>query len=143
MKQVSIYTDGSCIGNPGPGGWAALLVYVGHDQRRREKEVSGFELHTTNNRMELLAVIRGLEALKEPCEIALYTDSTYVVGVGTGDSKARVNLDLVGQLQHAVQRHGVVTFHHVNGHAGQPENERVDTLARRQAEQAQRASRQS
>ena len=142
MKQVSIYSDGSCRGNPGPGGWAALLVYVGQDNRRREKELSGYEPQATNNRMELLAAIRGLEAITEPCEVQLYTDSTYVIGVATGN-KARMNLDLVAQLRQAVQRHSKVIFSHVSGHTGHPENERVDRLAQRQAEQAARASQPS
>ena len=89
MKQVQIYTDGACAGNPGPGGWAALLVYVDGQQQRREKTVAGYECRTTNNRMELLAAIRGLNGLREPCAVTLYSDSTYVVGVGTGSLPCR------------------------------------------------------
>ena len=93
--------------------------------------MAGYELRTTNNRMELLAAIRGLNGLREPCAVTLYSDSTYVIGMGMGHSRAVRNLDLVAALRQAVQRHTRVTFHHIPGHSGQAENERVDTLARR------------
>jgi len=140
MKEVQIYTDGACSGNPGPGGWAALLVYIDGQQQRREKELSGYEIRATNNQMELLAAIRSLEALTEPCTVTLFSDSQYVVGIGSGTSRAKVNLDLVTRLQQGVQRHGAVVFQYVRGHSGQPENERVDKLARSQVEQAKQAS---
>ena len=139
MKDVRIYTDGACLGNPGPGGWAALLIYVDSQQQRREKTLAGYELRTTNNRMELLAAIRGLNGLRQSCAVTLYSDSTYVIGMGTGQSRAVRNLDLVAALRAAVQRHTRVTFHHIPGHSGQAENERVDTLARRQAAQVKAA----
>lgn len=139
MKHVQIYTDGACLGNPGPGGWAALLVYVDDQQQRREKTLAGYELRTTNNRMELLAAIRGLNGLRESCTVTLYSDSTYVIGMGTGHSHAVRNLDLVTALRQAVQRHTRVTFQHIPGHSGQAENERVDALARRQAAQVKDA----
>ena len=141
MKQVQIYTDGACAGNPGPGGWAALLVYVDGQQQRREKTVAGYECRTTNNRMELLAAIRGLNGLREPCAVTLYSDSTYVVGVGTGRFRAVRNHDLVTTLRQAVQRHGTVEFQHVAAHSGHAENERVDTVARQQVTQAKQAYR--
>lgn len=141
MKQVQIYTDGACAGNPGPGGWAALLVYVDEQQRRREKTVAGYEMGTTNNRMELLAAIRGLNNVHEPCVVTLYSDSTYVIGVGTGQFRAKRNQDLVRALQQAVHRHRSVTFTYVPGHSGHAENERVDTVARQQVTQAKQAYR--
>lgn len=141
MKDVQIYTDGACVGNPGPGGWAALLVYVDGQQQRREKTLAGYEMQTTNNRMELLAAIRGLNGLREPCVVTLYSDSTYVIGIGTGHSRAVRNPDLVAALRQAVQRHSCVTFQHIPGHSGHAENERVDTLARRQAAQVKQALR--
>ncbi|NOT53531.1 MAG: ribonuclease HI [Deltaproteobacteria bacterium] len=141
MKNVRIYTDGACLGNPGPGGWAALLVYVDSQEQRREKTLAGYELRTTNNRMELLAAIRGLNGLREPCAVTLYSDSTYVIGMGMGmgHSRAVRNLDLVAALRQAVQRHTRVTFQHIPGHSGHAENERVDTLARSQAAQVKDA----
>ncbi len=139
MKHVHIYTDGACVGNPGPGGWAALLVHVDSQQQRREKTLAGYELRTTNNRMELLAAIRGLNGLREPCTVTLYSDSTYVIGMGTGQSRAVRNLDLVTALRQAVQRHAHVTFQHIPGHSGHAENERVDILARHQAAQVKAA----
>ena len=141
MKQVQIYTDGACAGNPGPGGWAALLVYVDGQQQRREKTVAGYECRTTNNRMELCAAIRGLNGLREPCAVTLYSDSTYVIGVGTGQFCAKRNQDFVRELQQAVHRHGSVTFTYVPGHSGHAENERVDTVARGQMTQAKQAYR--
>ena len=108
-KQVQIYTDGACAGNPGPGGWAALLVYIDGHQQRREKTITGYECRTTNNRMELSAAIRGLNSLREPCAVTLYSDSTYVVGIGTGTSRAVRNQDLVTALCAAIQRHGGVS----------------------------------
>jgi len=137
MKRVSVFSDGSCKGNPGPGGWAALLVYMDHHGRRRERELSGYEPHTTNNRMELCAAIRGLDALREPCQVDFYTDSRYVLTMA-GGGQAKRNGDLVEQLRAALHRHEVI-LHHVNGHSGHPENERVDCLARQQAEQAKLA----
>ena len=136
MSAVRIYTDGACRGNPGPGGWAALLMTP-----EREKELSGFEAHTTNNRMELLAAIRALEALKQPCEVALYTDSQYVKnGITTwivdwkrrnwrtADKKPVKNVDLWQQLEALVTGHRI-DWHWVRGHAGDESNERVDRLA--------------
>lgn len=140
-KQVQIYTDGACAGNPGPGGWAALLVYIDGHQQRREKTITGYDYRTTNNRMELSAAIRGLNSLREPCAVTLYSDSTYVVGVGMGSYRAVRNQDLVTGLRAAVQRHCSVEFHHIPAHRGHVENERVDTLARTQAEHAKHACR--
>jgi len=139
MKHVQMYTDGSCVGNPGPGGWAALLIYIDAHERRREKTLAGYEMRTTNNRMELLAAIRGLNGLREPCAVTLYSDSTYVIGVGTNRIRAVCNHDLVTALRQAMQRHSSVEFQHIPGHSGHVENERVDTLARTQAQQAKQA----
>jgi ribonuclease HI len=139
VKHVQIYTDGACAGNPGPGGWAALLVYVDSQQQRCEKTVAGYEGRTTNNRMELCAAIRGLDSLREPCAVTLYSDSTYVIGIGTGQFHAKRNQDLAQELQHAVDRHGTVTFTYVRGHSGHVENERVDAVAREQVTQAKHA----
>jgi len=135
--RVTIYTDGACSGNPGPGGWGALLIYQG-----KEKELSGGEPETTNNRMELMAAIMALEALKRPCAVDLFTDSQYVRqgitewmqgwkarGWKTADKKPVKNEDLWRHLDEARQRHDV-TWHWVRGHAGHAENERVDALAR-------------
>jgi len=131
------YTDGACSGNPGPGGWAALLIYGQH-----EKTLSGGELQTTNNRMELMAAIRALQALKRPCQIDFYTDSQYVrrgitewmprwkaKGWSRGKNKPLANVDLWQVLDQAVQQHRIV-WHWVRGHANHPQNERVDALAR-------------
>ena len=137
MKRIEMFTDGACSGNPGPGGWGAILRYKG-----REKELSGGEPETTNNRMELTAVIRGLEALKEPCRVTVTTDSRYVVdGIEQGwakswrakgwvkaDKKPALNPELWGRLLELVEQHEV-TFHWIKGHAGHPENERCDRLA--------------
>jgi ribonuclease HI len=135
-ERVTIYTDGACSGNPGPGGWAALLRFRGS-----EKELSGGEALTTNNRMELTAAIKALEALSRPCVVDLYTDSQYVrLGVTewikgwkvrgwkTADRKPVKNEDLWRALDDARNRHQV-TFHWVRGHADDPLNHRVDALA--------------
>ncbi|HRD73837.1 MAG TPA: ribonuclease HI [Aquimonas sp.] len=142
MKQVEIHTDGACSGNPGPGGWGVLLRFGAH-----ERELAGGEPDTTNNRMELMAAIQGLQALKEACEVDLYTDSQYVQkgitewlpgwqrrGWKTADNKPVKNADLWQQLDMARQRHRV-QWHWVKGHAGHADNERVDGLARQAAEQ--------
>lgn len=136
-KQVTIYTDGACSGNPGPGGWGAILTYG-----TVEKELSGAEEQTTNNRMEMMAVISALEALKGACAVGLYTDSKYVCqgmtewlpgwkarGWKTADKKPVKNADLWQRLEEAVNRHDV-SWHWVKGHAGDPMNERADALAR-------------
>lgn len=137
MKQVEIFTDGACSGNPGPGGWGAILRYNG-----REKELSGGEHDTTNNRMELTAVIEALSCLKEPCRVTLTTDSKYVSdGIGLGwaaswqkngwrksDKKPALNPDLWEKLLELLKVHEV-TINWVKGHAGHPENERCDQLA--------------
>jgi ribonuclease HI len=133
---VEIYTDGACSGNPGPGGWGAVLRYKG-----QEKELYGGEAATTNNRMELKAVIRALEALKRPSRVRLYTDSLYVQkgisqwihswkrkGWKTADKKPVKNEDLWRELDALAARHQV-EWHWVKGHAGHPENERADALA--------------
>ena len=135
-ERVTIYTDGACSGNPGPGGWAALLIYNG-----REKELSGGEAATTNNRMELTAAIMALEALTRPCTVDLFTDSQYVRhgitewlrnwkarGWRTADKKPVKNEDLWRRLDEARTRHEVV-WHWVRGHADDPLNHRVDALA--------------
>ncbi len=141
MKKIEIHTDGACLGNPGPGGWAALLR---HGQV--ERELAGGEAATTNNRMELMAAIMALEALKAPCEIVLSTDSQYVQkGIGewlpnwvrrgwkTAAGDPVKNQDLWQRLDAAARPHRI-TWTWVKGHAGHPENERVDQLARAQAE---------
>ena len=141
MAEVEIFTDGACKGNPGPGGWAAVIR-----SGAREKELSGGEPLTTNNRMELLAAIRGLEALKRPCRVALYTDSIYVRdgitkwihgwkrnGWKTADRKPVKNAELWQELVDAAAPHRV-DWHWVKGHAGHPENERADRLACDEAE---------
>lgn len=137
MKKVDIYTDGACSGNPGPGGWGAILRFGPH-----EKELSGGEPNTTNNRMELTAVIEALSALKERCEITIHSDSKYIIdAIQQGWAKKwrannwmrnkkdkALNPDLWGQLLDLLEQHQV-TFHWVKGHAGHPENERCDQLA--------------
>lgn len=137
MKQIEMFTDGACSGNPGPGGWGTILRYQG-----REKELSGGESQTTNNRMELSAVINGLEALKEPCEVKVTTDSRYVVdGITKGwarswradgwrrkDKKPALNPDLWERLLELTEKHSV-SFNWIKGHAGHAENERCDALA--------------
>lgn len=137
MKTVTIYTDGACSGNPGPGGWCAILEYAG-----QEKMLSGGEANTTNNRMELLGVISALEALKEPCQVELYTDSKYVVDAITkgwakswqargwikADKKPSKNPDLWQRLLELMQTHGV-RCHWVKGHAENEKNNRCDQQA--------------
>ena len=136
-KFVEIFTDGACSGNPGPGGWGVVLRYEG-----REKELCGGEKNTTNNRMELTAAIKGLSALKEPCDVRLVTDSKYVAdGITKGwakswrennwrkaDKKPALNPDLWEELLNLIEKHNV-TIDWVKGHAGHPENERCDKLA--------------
>jgi ribonuclease HI len=137
VKRVEIFTDGACKGNPGPGGWGVVLR-MGH----REKELSGAAPHTTNNRMELTAVIRALGALKEPCHVALHTDSRYVIdgitkwifgwqknGWKNAARKPVLNTDLWQELLAAVRPHRI-DWIWVKGHDGHPENERADELAR-------------
>ena len=137
MKTVTLYTDGACSGNPGPGGWGVILEYGG-----AEKELSGGENSTTNNRMELTAVIRGLEALREPCTVELYSDSKYVIdalqkgwakgwrarGWIKSDKKPALNPDLWQRLLELTQTHQV-HCHWVKGHADNPKNNRCDQLA--------------
>lgn len=137
MKTVEIFTDGACSGNPGPGGWGAVLRFAG-----KEKELSGGEKETTNNRMELTAVIMALSALKEPCKVKLTTDSKYVCdainqrwvygwranGWRKADKKPTLNVDLWEELLPLLETHEV-EFLWVKGHAGHPENERCDALA--------------
>lgn len=137
QNRVTIFTDGACSGNPGPGGWGVLLRFGEY-----EKELKGGEPETTNNRMELTAAIEALKALKRPCAIDLYTDSTYVrSGIRewldgwkrknwrTAGNKPVKNADLWQALDEARERHDV-TWHWVKGHAGHPDNERADELAR-------------
>lgn len=139
-KQVEVHTDGACLGNPGPGGWGALLRW-----REIEREVAGGEADTTNNRMELMAAIGALEALREPCDVILTTDSQYVRqgitqwmanwvrrGWKTSGGDAVKNRDLWERLHIAASRHAV-DWRWVKGHSGDPDNERVDVLARNQA----------
>ncbi len=137
IKFVEIFTDGACSGNPGPGGYGVVLRYG-----TREKELSGGDSSTTNNRMELLGVITGLAALKEPCQVTLTTDSKYVVDSITkgwvynwkknnwikSDKKPALNVDLWEKLLPLLEKHKV-KFNWVKGHAGHPENERCDRLA--------------
>ena len=136
--EVQLFTDGACKGNPGPGGWGVLLRFGGH-----EKELCGGDASTTNNRMELTAVIEGLKALKRACPVVITTDSQYVKngitqwihnwkrnGWRTAAKKPVKNDDLWRQLDEAVSRHEV-TWHWVKGHSGHPENERADELANR------------
>ena len=139
LKQVDIFTDGACSGNPGPGGWAAILRYGPH-----EMEISGSMPQTTNNRMELMGVIAGLEALNKPCVVKVITDSQYVVKafnehwiegwLKTNWKKGTVkNIELWERLLKAKEPHEV-TFEWVKGHAGHPENERCDKLATQSAD---------
>lgn len=136
-SQVTIYSDGACSGNPGPGGWGALLKFG-----QREKELSGGQLQTTNNRMELTAAIEALKTLNRPCRVQFYTDSQYLRkgitewigpwkrrGWKTAAKKPVKNQDLWRELDDAIQKHKI-KWHWVRGHAGQRENERVDKLAR-------------
>jgi ribonuclease HI len=124
--QVFLYVDGACKGNPGPGGYAAVLVCRG-----REKEIVGGESRTTNNRMELAAVIAGLQALKRPCRVTVVTDSRYVALILTG-GQAKTNLDLVREARRLAGQHDV-TVQQVAGHSGHPMNERCDRLAQAEA----------
>lgn len=136
MKKITIYTDGACKGNPGPGGWGAIMLYNDH-----ERELSGFEADTTNNRMEMKAVIEGLKALSEKCEVTIYTDSTYVMkgmqewlpgwrarGWKTASKKPVKNKDLWIELDEQVNKHKT-SWQWVKGHNGDPMNERADALA--------------
>jgi ribonuclease HI len=136
-NTVVIYTDGACSGNPGPGGWGSVLMYNGH-----RRELSGGDPSTTNNRMEMTAVIEALDALKRSCRIIIHTDSTYVMkgmtewmdnwkrrGWKTADRKPVKNVDLWQRLDQAMARHDV-EWRWVRGHSGVPENERADELAR-------------
>lgn len=135
--HVEIFTDGACSGNPGPGGWGAILRFDG-----KERELSGGELDTTNNRMELMAAISAFEALKRPCDVIIHTDSKYVMdgmtkylpnweknGWRTAAKKEVKNVDLWQRLTESIRGHNV-TWEWVKGHAGHPENERADELAR-------------
>lgn len=147
MKRIEIFTDGACSGNPGAGGWGVILRY-----KDLEKELSGGEAETTNNRMELRAVIEGLKALKEPCNITLYTDSRYVMdgiekwiyswkknGWKTANKKSAVkNVELWQELDELRNKHEI-RFVWVKGHAGHQENERCDELARLAAAEFKKA----
>ena len=137
MQEVEIYTDGACSGNPGPGGWGAILIFGDH-----RKELNGGEAETTNNRMEMTAAIEALNALKQPCKVDLHTDSNYLHdgitswiknwkrnGWRTASKKPVKNMELWQGLEAAIERHDV-KWHWVKGHAGHPENERADELAR-------------
>lgn len=136
-KQVDIFTDGACSGNPGPGGWAAILRY-----KDKEKELSGYSPLTTNNRMEMTAVVEALQSLKEPCRVSVYTDSRYLRdgisgwiakwkrnGWRTSGKEPVKNKDLWVALDEATQRHEV-EWNWIRGHEGHPENERCDRMAR-------------
>lgn len=142
MSEVTIWTDGACRGNPGPGGWAAILIKGEH-----ERELTGAEPDTTNNRMELTAAIHALEALKRGCKVRLYTDSEYLQrgitewledwkrrGWRTADKKPVKNLDLWQQIEALAAKHDI-EWHWVKAHSGIPENERVDELANRAIDQ--------
>ena len=145
-KEVEIYTDGACSGNPGPGGWAAILRFGSHT-----KEISGYMPGTTNNRMELFAAISGLGALKSPCNVVLYSDSAYLVnafeqkwidkwqknGWKTAGGQAVENQDLWRLLLHLMKKHRV-SYEKVKGHSDHPENNRCDELARGQIKEYQR-----
>ena len=137
MKEVTLYTDGACSGNPGPGGWGAILVYMNY-----KKEMSGGEKETTNNRMELMAAIEGLSALKEPCKVKLVSDSKYLIdGLSKGwarswrskgwkksDGKQALNIELWEKLLELEDYHDI-EYEWVKGHAGHPYNERCDEMA--------------
>lgn len=142
MPELFAYTDGACSGNPGPGGWGALLLAIDNGSTVKEREICGGEADTTNNRMELLAAINALDALKSPSTITVVTDSAYVKGGITGwmfgwkkngwrtaNRKPVKNVDLWKLLETAAARHSV-TWEWIKGHAGHPENERADALAR-------------
>lgn len=142
MKKVTLYTDGACSGNPGPGGYGAVLIYEGV-----EKEIAGGEKSTTNNKMEMMAVIKGLEALKEPCEVSVYSDSAYIVnaieqgwidswkknGWRKADKKPVKNVELWERLLELMDTHKV-TFNKVKGHADDEYNNRCDRIAVRERE---------
>ena len=142
MKKVVLYTDGACSGNPGPGGYGAVLIYGGV-----EKEIFGGEKSTTNNKMEMMAVIKGLEALKEPCEVEVYSDSAYIVnaieqgwidswkknGWKKADKKPVKNVDLWEKLLELMDKHKVI-FNKVKGHADDEYNNRCDRIAVRERE---------
>ena len=142
MKKVTLYTDGACSGNPGPGGYGAVLIYEGV-----EKEIAGGEKSTTNNKMEMMAVIKGLEALKEPCEVSVYSDSAYIVnaieqgwidswkknGWRKADKKPVKNVELWEKLLELMDTHKV-TFNKVKGHADDEYNNRCDRIAVRERE---------
>ncbi len=146
MDKVRIYTDGACAGNPGPGGWAAILISGPH-----EKEIAGFAGQTTNNRMELTAALKALKALKKPCEVTIYSDSAYLVNCfqqgwleqwkrngwrrGKDKKEPVLNLDLWQELELAMRPHQV-RWQKVAGHAGVHYNERVDVLATQQIKNA-------
>ena len=146
MKQITIYTDGSCSGNPGPGGWGAILDYKGV-----RKALSGGEYEPTNNRMEMTAVIKALECLREPCEITLCSDSKYVMdalskgwakgwrarGWRKADKQPALNADLWARMLELCEPH-VFHYQWIKGHAGHPENERCDRLAVAQTEKYRR-----
>ena len=145
LSEVQVFTDGACRGNPGPGGWAAILQYRG-----REKDLGGFEPDTTNNRMEMTAAIAGLEALKRPCRVRLYSDSQYLRdgitkwingwkrgGWLTANKQPVKNVDLWQRLDAAAAPHHI-TWIWVRGHSGHPENERADALARARIAEADR-----
>ena len=137
LKKITLYADGACSGNPGPGGWGAILRYGGH-----KKELTGGASETTNNRMELTAVIAGLKALREPCEVEVVSDSRYVVdavekgwaaswkrnGWKKADKKPAMNIDLWEEMLNLLEIHKV-SFRWIKGHAGHPENERCDAMA--------------
>lgn len=137
QKTIIMFTDGACSGNPGPGGWGTILRFQG-----KERELSGGEPNTTNNRMELTAVLAGLRALKQPCTVELYTDSKYVAdsiekgwvfgwqkrGWLKADRKPALNVDLWQELLQLLNHH-TLHIHWIKGHAGHPENERCDRLA--------------
>lgn len=142
MRKVYIFTDGACLGNPGPGGWGAILRYG-----TAEKEIAGGEVQTTNNRMELTALLRALQSLKEGCQLVVTSDSKYVLdalqkgwaagwqkrGWKKSDNKPALNADLWEQLLEEIQKH-TVEYHWIKGHTGHPENERCDQLAVAQAQ---------
>jgi ribonuclease HI len=144
---VDIFTDGACSGNPGPGGWGAVMRYG-----ERERELSGYEVHTTNNRMEMMAAISGLEALKRPSRVHVHTDSQYLRdgitrfihawkarGWKTADKKPVKNIDLWLRLEEAMKPHKIEWFW-IKGHSGHAENERADALARAEIVAAREAS---
>ncbi|MCF6315851.1 MAG: ribonuclease HI [Marinosulfonomonas sp.] len=142
MPDLFVYTDGACSGNPGPGGWGALMIARDGDRVLKERELCGGEAHTTNNRMELLGAIFALEALERPSTLTIITDSAYVKngvttwihgwkrnGWRTANKKPVKNVELWQRIDEAQARH-IVTWEWVKGHAGHPENERADELAR-------------